>query len=317
MGDVDDPLEQEADRIADTVLAGGRADFGRVPITVQRHASTTAPVPGEAPASVHRALAEPGRPLDPAVRRDLEPRFGRDFSHVRVHDGEVAASSARDIGALAYTVGHDLVFASGAYAPDRPEGRRLIAHELAHVLQQDAGRRVRRQTPQSPGGPGSGLRAATTFGPGTTLRPPPDTSEWIDVRATHVRRQDWAPVYHLFIVSSNLSGKQSYYRGMAGGQCAGIPPGGWGTISTQHGPYDTNSPDWAPGAPFLTVSAGSACRGKEACFVAQLSRITATCTPYGPLGPNSNTVVRTLLSKCGVPQAKPVDIAPGWSDPEL
>ena len=77
-----------------------------------------------------------GRPLDAAARKFFESRFGTDFSNVRVHTDRRAADSAQSIDALAYTLGRDLVFAPGQYAPGTDEGRRLIAHELAHVLQQ-------------------------------------------------------------------------------------------------------------------------------------------------------------------------------------
>ncbi len=77
-----------------------------------------------------------GQPLAPAVRAFFEPRFGRDLSAVRVHAGAEAASAARSIHALAYTVGTDIVFGSGQYAPSGEEGRQLLAHELTHTIQQ-------------------------------------------------------------------------------------------------------------------------------------------------------------------------------------
>lgn len=89
-----------------------------------------------APASVDRALASPGRSLEPALRQDMEQRFGHDFSRVRVHTGALAEQSAQDVMARAYTVGHDIVFGAGGFAPGTQEGRRLIAHELTHVVQQ-------------------------------------------------------------------------------------------------------------------------------------------------------------------------------------
>jgi len=79
---------------------------------------------------------EAGRPLPPATRREMAARFGHDFTGVRVHDGAAAARSARDVDAAAYTVGSDVVFGDG-FDPDRPGGRLLLAHELAHVVQQD------------------------------------------------------------------------------------------------------------------------------------------------------------------------------------
>ena len=88
---------------------------------------------------VNEVLRSPGEPLDPATRGVMEPYFGSDFSDVRVHTDVRAAESARTVNALAYTVGHDLVFGASRYAPDTAVGRRLIAHELTHVLQQAGG----------------------------------------------------------------------------------------------------------------------------------------------------------------------------------
>ena len=90
----------------------------------------------EAPPSVHEALAAPGQPLDWATRSYMEPRFGHDFSRVRVHSGPVAQQSARDVSAHAYTVGNDIVFGSGRFVTGTSDGRRLLAHELTHVVQQ-------------------------------------------------------------------------------------------------------------------------------------------------------------------------------------
>jgi Domain of unknown function (DUF4157) len=84
-----------------------------------------------------RSLA-PGRPLEPAVRRGYEAYFGHDLSRVRVHADAVAAESAEALGADAYTVGPHVVFGAGQYAPDTQAGRRVLAHELAHVVQQRA-----------------------------------------------------------------------------------------------------------------------------------------------------------------------------------
>ena len=104
------------------------------PSRVQRKENSASPP--TAPASVHEALNSPGHPLDPNTRAFMEPRFGTDFSQVRIHTGRQPADSARSIGASAYTVGRDIVFATGHYAPDTPKGQRLLAHELTHVLQQ-------------------------------------------------------------------------------------------------------------------------------------------------------------------------------------
>jgi hypothetical protein len=76
--------------------------------------------------------------LPTPLRRDLEPAFKHDFANVRIHTDSQAARETRRVGARAFTVGHDISFAPGAYAPATPEGRQLIAHELTHVVQQAA-----------------------------------------------------------------------------------------------------------------------------------------------------------------------------------
>ena len=86
--------------------------------------------------SVAGLLGSGGQALDPAVRTEMERRFGLDFGDVRVHVGKAAAASALAEGARAYTLGRDIVFGEGRYAPATVEGKRLLAHELAHVVQQ-------------------------------------------------------------------------------------------------------------------------------------------------------------------------------------
>lgn len=90
------------------------------------------------PPIVQDVLNSPGKPLDQATRGFMEPRFGQDFSRVRVHTDPLASESARAVNAQAYTVGEDLVFAPGQYAPETESGNALLAHELTHVVQQSA-----------------------------------------------------------------------------------------------------------------------------------------------------------------------------------
>ncbi len=136
IGASNDPLEQEADRVADQVLAapGSRAVGSAAP-HIQRNAAH-AGESASAPASVDRVLAGSGKPLEPGLRLDMEQRFGHDFSRVEVHSGAQAEQSARDVSARAYTVGQHLVFGEGQFAPTTHAGRRLLAHELTHVVQQ-------------------------------------------------------------------------------------------------------------------------------------------------------------------------------------
>jgi hypothetical protein len=88
------------------------------------------------PHIVYEALSSAGSALDPATRTTMEGRFQHDFSRVRVHADATAARSADAVGARAYTVGHDVVFGDGQYAPTTARGQRLLAHELTHALQQ-------------------------------------------------------------------------------------------------------------------------------------------------------------------------------------
>ncbi len=154
VGAVDDPLEHEADRVADHVMRMPHpalaisaappqisrkcaACEGEDKRTVRtKSAGGPEAAGGEAPSIVHDALRSSGQPLDPATRAYFEPRFHRDFGGVSVHTGEKAAESARAMNALAYTLGSDVFFAAGRYAPTSDAGRQLIAHELTHVVQQ-------------------------------------------------------------------------------------------------------------------------------------------------------------------------------------
>jgi hypothetical protein len=106
--------------------------------TLQRAAASSAPV-NTVPPVVHGVLTSSGQPLDTETRAFMEPRFGHDFSQVRVHTDAQAAESARTVNALAYTVGRDVVFGTGQYEPGTSEGKRLLAHELTHVVQQSRG----------------------------------------------------------------------------------------------------------------------------------------------------------------------------------
>jgi uncharacterized protein DUF4157 len=133
-----DRYEQEADRIAATEmrLADPGVSKHMLPPSVQRLA-TGEGSPDAVPPIVHDVISSPGQPLDATARAFFEPRFGRDFSCVRVHTDAKAAQSAESVNAVAYTVGRNVVFGTDRYAPHLPEGKRLLAHELTHVVQQD------------------------------------------------------------------------------------------------------------------------------------------------------------------------------------
>jgi hypothetical protein len=148
VGAHDTCCEQEADRIAEWVADGAGS------VAPSRLDGVGADA-GAAPRSLGAALADSGRPLERALRGEMEQRFDHDFSAVRIHSGPEAERSARDLGALAYTVGTDVVLGAGALSPGSRPGRRLIAHELTHVVQQSrpGGRGVRVQrAPAQAGG---------------------------------------------------------------------------------------------------------------------------------------------------------------------
>ena len=151
IGSPADPLEHEADAVADKVMRMAEpASIGAAAAAIQRKCAaceeedkrqvrtkrTTAAGPTMDSGAATQAASRGGVPLPHAVRSYFEPRFDHDFSQVRVHTDGQAANAARSIQAHAYTLGRDIVFASGAYAPSTSEGRRLLAHELAHVVQQ-------------------------------------------------------------------------------------------------------------------------------------------------------------------------------------
>jgi len=140
IGASNDPLEREADRVADQVLATpASSTVSAAPPRIQRFTGQATGDAGIAPPSVDRVLSGSGKQLDPAIQQDMGQRFGYDFSRVRVHTGTAAEQSAHDVNANAYTVGNNIVFGAGRFAPESNDGRRLIAHELTHVVQQNLG----------------------------------------------------------------------------------------------------------------------------------------------------------------------------------
>ncbi len=178
-----DVFEQEADRVADHVMrmtaplatppppsdspggvqrkcsCGGeggecatcaeRKEEGLQRSAIGRAANASAGT-AAAPPIVHHVLSSPGQPLDPATRDFMEARFGHDFGPVRLHTNARAAESARSVSALAYTVGGNIVFGQGRYSPGSETGRRLLAHELTHVLQQGPQHSLIQRQPKAP-----------------------------------------------------------------------------------------------------------------------------------------------------------------------
>lgn len=164
VGRPDGEAEHEAERVADRVMRASVADAGpRVRGTVRDREETIDGVdirrevsPGDDAGRVDggterviETARRGGRPLPGSTRSFFESRFGRSFEDVRVNTGPRADRAARSVNAEAFTVGSDVVFRSGAYRPGTAAGRRLLAHELTHVVQQDGGgsRLQRRKSP--------------------------------------------------------------------------------------------------------------------------------------------------------------------------
>ncbi|HKQ30040.1 MAG TPA: DUF4157 domain-containing protein, partial [Burkholderiales bacterium] len=143
-------------------------DDGERPIRLSR-AAAPASAGHSVPSVVHDTLQSPGRPLDTATRGFFEPRLGHDLGNVRVHTDEQAAYSANSIDALAYTVGSHIAFDAGRYAPTTTAGKRLLAHELAHVVQQSRMGGVTNGTIQ---------RQAHAPGASSRLHAPAPASDW-------------------------------------------------------------------------------------------------------------------------------------------
>ena len=116
-------------------VGGECAECRNQQLSLQRSATNTADAT-TAPPVVQDVLQSSGQPLDSAARASMEPHFGHNFSNVRVHTNAKAAESAHAVNALAYTVGRNIVFGEGQYAPQTSKGKSLLAHELTHVVQQ-------------------------------------------------------------------------------------------------------------------------------------------------------------------------------------
>jgi hypothetical protein len=203
IGPVDDPLEREADAVADRVMrmpaittprcTSARRQLSRKCAACEEEGSDALlqtkrdgaqPVQSDALAReseslesaarsrdaraltiVDAVLRSSGKPLDPANREFFETQFGLDFSAVRLHTGTQAATAAASVNAYAFTVGHDVVFGSGQYAPSSERGRRLLAHELAHVVQQGGATASALAAPTGQGAYGTAIALQRAAGP--------------------------------------------------------------------------------------------------------------------------------------------------------
>ncbi|QQP98135.1 DUF4157 domain-containing protein [Lysobacter enzymogenes] len=142
LGALDDPHEHSADRASAAALAG--SGFAGVPL---HGGSRGGGERIDTPAAVRRTLASPGLPLEPQLREEFEAQYATSLAHVRVHRDDAADAASRELGALAWSHGDHVAFAAGRYAPASADGRQLLAHELAHAAQAQAGEPVLRRKP--------------------------------------------------------------------------------------------------------------------------------------------------------------------------
>ena len=178
VGPVNDPYEQEADRVADHVMRMPATEVATTSeknpgsaiqractdceekekvqrqaedeeeeeqsIQAKREGGPTGEIPAKQTAAIE-SIKTGGEPLRPASQNFFEERFGHDFSRVRIHSDDRAAQSAKGIHAQAYTTGWHIVFGAGRYSPDTLAGQKLLAHELTHVIQQGGGEQIQRK----------------------------------------------------------------------------------------------------------------------------------------------------------------------------
>lgn len=143
-----DAYEQEANQIAERIVQAstpvspaGSSVTGKKDLDdrlLRRKENSSGQIAAAVPSIVHEVLQNSGRPLDATARSFMEPRFGHDFSRIRIHTDERAEEAAEAVNALAYTVGQDIFFGRSQYAPGTGEGKRLLAHELTHTIQQSS-----------------------------------------------------------------------------------------------------------------------------------------------------------------------------------
>ncbi len=311
-------------------------------LNLQRQATTEAAL-SYVPPIVHDVLSSPGKPLSSETRAFMEPRFGHDFSKVRVHTDAKAAESARAVNALAYTVGTDVVFGTMEYAPGTMGGRRLLAHELTHVLQQGgmAANRVGRLELGDTHGPAedeakqtsvnmhpdkSGESASSGFARGSWSRFGPVRSGTIQ-RQTVPPGATPIPAAPYQVCSRDLQGVLGY---VGNHSYIEAPPHRYAIISplcpaswkdnpvtgTTAQKWD-NSPDPCGKTPnCIPCNPAPGVTDVGTCL---RNAFTAYNNPslYRGTGPNSNTFAGTLARTCCagmVPKPAILGNVPGWDD---
>jgi hypothetical protein len=214
-----DPEEEEEEPVQAMALVQRQVEpeeEEEEPVQTKAGSGGARTLPASTAAQVH-ALRGGGRPLPERTRAFMEPRFGRDFSAVRVHTGPAAAESASALRARAYTIGREVAFGAGEYAPDTHAGQKLIAHELTHVVQQCSPQR--RSSPPSWTKPetavsktgGAQVMRWTQSGDEATVERPLDTL-WELARGITDQPRNWACIWPEDIHTPSLFTGQYWRR---------------------------------------------------------------------------------------------------------
>jgi Domain of unknown function (DUF4157) len=304
-------------------LASGECDGCKTKrLELQRRATGSKNEPSEAPPIVHEVLRSAGQPLDEATRGFMEPRFGYDFSQVSVHTDATAAESVRAVNALAYTVGRDIVFGVGQFAPETSPGRSLLAHELTHVVQQS-------------GTIGDNPEALSVSEPDDVAEKQADIvsrtvddidhdaqiTQYIDITVARQELTDHSPLggssRPVFFCSKPVAAGQSHAFFRVGGSAAGNS-----TFELEHDEYGDHCPCGIQGWPTRDYQEDKESTDAR-CIPAP--GITEDCLlsnwnsypvgKYCALGPNSNTYARLVAERCGAIGLRPPGRVPGFSDP--
>jgi Domain of unknown function (DUF4157) len=280
------------------------------------------------PPSVYETLGSPGQPLDMATRSFMEPRFGRDFSHVRVHADARAAESARAVNAHAYTVGREIVFDSGRYSTEHQDGQRLLAHELTHVAQQRSTTRTGQEL-QISDNPAFEREADTISAqiqadkypaPGVNSSDPAIMREATSATPSPSGSQG-KPDANLKGCKVLAGGRGlEHWAGLCVGKgdyCAGarhlyldVFNGPFSFATIQGGPADSTmktSGAWVDenkwesrGAQWESGKTGDECSPFIGCLKKKTAEYNAARHPYDPTsGPNSNSFIWWVLDQCG------------------
>ncbi|MEK6288295.1 MAG: DUF4157 domain-containing protein [Acidobacteriota bacterium] len=285
---------------------------------LQRAAASAGPV-SSVPPIVHEVLRSPGQPLDASTRAFMEPRFGHDFSQVRVHTNAKAAESARAVNALAYTVGSDVVLGAGQYAPATSAGQRLLAHELTHVIQQGGNARALQQDSklgeENDRYEQEADRSAAQCMSGAQVQVPSMVSSSL-IQRTKVcsKRLDnplgWFGINHSYIddtgrddcLGKNMAGNYAIQTLVSGNFLKGCAAKT--STSTDPQSYSPNVKQCDPKPGVTNLSK---------CMSDAYSSYADPSVYKNPRGPNSNTFAATLAKTCCADGSKKgLGWVPGW-----